>query len=264
MQAEAPLPQVPDLEVRLAEVDRASAYVARRYHLSLDDAEDFASHVRLKMMEDGYAVFDKFQGRSSLRTYLAVVVGRLFLDYRTSAWGKWRPSAEARRSGRPAILLEQLVTRDGWSLDEAFDILTVNRGVDMTRAAFEAMAARLPARTKRRFESETVLAEVAAPDAGADRIVIDGERDRAATRVIATLRRVMDTLPAQDRLILAMRFEDGRKVSEIAGLLRLEAKPLYRRVDTLLRTLREALQQDGIDASSVTDIFDEGPLGGTP
>jgi RNA polymerase sigma factor (sigma-70 family) len=256
VQAEVPQPQVPDIEVRLAEVDRASAYVARRHHLSEDEAEDFASHVRLKMMEDEYAVFSKFQGRSSLRTYLAVVVGRLFLDYRISAWGKWRPSAEARRAGRPAMLLEQLITRDAWSLDEAFEILTVNHGVAMTRAAFNALASRLPARSRRRFESETVLAEVAAPDAGADHTVLDRERDIQAARIIAALRRVMDALPPEDRLILAMRFEDGRKVSEIAAFLHLEAKPLYRRVDALLRTLREALQQDGIDGSTVAELFE--------
>jgi RNA polymerase sigma factor (sigma-70 family) len=256
VQAEAPRSQVPSLQVRLAEIDRASAYVARRHHLSPEEAEDFASHVRLKMMEDGYAVFDKFQGRSSLRTYLAVVVGRLFLDYRISAWGKWRPSAEARRAGRPAILLEQLITRDGWSLDEAFHILTLNHGVAMTRSAFDALAARLPARSQRRFESELVLAEVPAADAAADRAVLDHERDLEATRVIATLRRVMNTLPAQDRLILSMRFEDGRKVSDIAASLHLDAKPLYRRVDALLRTLREALQQDGIDGTTVAELFD--------
>jgi RNA polymerase sigma factor (sigma-70 family) len=256
VQAEAPRPQVPDLEVRLAEVDRASAYVARRHHLSADEAEDFASHVRLKMMEGGYAVFDKFQGRSSLRTYLAVVVGRLFLDYRISAWGKWRPSAEARRAGREAILLEQLMTRDGWSLDEAYEILTVNHRVAMTREAFQALAARLPARAKRRFEPEEALADVAAPGAGADQVVLEREREIEATRVLATLRRVMAALAAEDRLILAMRFEDGCKVSDIAAFLHLDAKPLYRRVEALLRTLRDALQQDGIDASAVAELFE--------
>lgn len=242
--------------MRLAEVDRASAYVARRHHLSEDEAEDFASHVRLKMMEDGYTVFDKFQGRSSLRTYLAVVVGRLFLDYRISAWGKWRPSAEARRAGRPAILLDQLLSRDGWGPNEAFEILTVNHGIAMTRAEFDALAARLPARSRRRFEPEAVLADVPATGTNADQSVIAEQRDLETTRVMAALRRVTDTLAAEDRLILALRFEDGRKISEIAALLHLDAKPLYRRVEALLRTLREALQQDGIDASAVTELFE--------
>jgi len=58
---------------------------------------------RLAFERTGCRLYDallaKFEGRSSLRTFLTVVIQRLFLDHRISAWGKWRPSAEARRGG---------------------------------------------------------------------------------------------------------------------------------------------------------------------
>jgi RNA polymerase sigma factor for flagellar operon FliA len=40
------------------------------------EADDFASHPKLKLIEDDYAILRKFQGRSSLRTYLTVVIER--------------------------------------------------------------------------------------------------------------------------------------------------------------------------------------------
>ena len=53
------------------------------------------------------------RGRGSLNTYLRVVIERLVLDMRVTNWGKWRPSARARRLGAEAVLFEQLTVRDG-------------------------------------------------------------------------------------------------------------------------------------------------------
>src|SRR6185436_17582702 len=89
---------------RLDVIERVTAFVCSRQHLSPSDVDDFSSHVRLKLIEDNYGIIRKFEGRSSFRTYLTVVIQRMFLDYRISAWGKWRPSAEARRRGPVALL----------------------------------------------------------------------------------------------------------------------------------------------------------------
>src|SRR5204863_42105 len=95
-------------------IDAAVAYVSRRHRLTASEADDFSSAVRLHFIERKYEPLRRFEGRSSLRTYLTVVVSHLFLDYRNRQWGKWRPSAEATRVGPVAILFERLVVRDGW------------------------------------------------------------------------------------------------------------------------------------------------------
>jgi hypothetical protein len=48
--------------------------VAKRRHLSAAERDDFASFVHLRLLEDDYAVLRKFQGRSTLWTYLAAFV----------------------------------------------------------------------------------------------------------------------------------------------------------------------------------------------
>ena len=105
--------------VLLGEVIRA---VVRRGRLPPADAEDFSQGVQLKFLESGYEAFARFDGRSSLRTYLTTVVWRLLLDWRTAAYGKWRPSAVARRLGAQAVRLDRLLNRDGLTVDEAIQV----------------------------------------------------------------------------------------------------------------------------------------------
>lgn len=237
-------------------VERAIDFVCSRNHLSSTDADDFSSYVTLRIVEDGYEVFARFEGRATLRTYLTVVIQRMLLDYRVRVWGRWRPSAEAKRCGPLAIRLEELLARDGCLLDEAYEVLKTNHGLTVTRDELEQLAARLPPRSPRRFESEEALATMASEDASADELVKEHDRQELAARVSRALRSVMSGLDQEDQLILLLRFEDGRTVADIAATLRLEQKALYRRVKDLLSKLRKGLEAEGIDAAAVQDILE--------
>ena len=240
---------------QLALIERVISFISSRHHLPGVEADDFASHVKLRLIEDDYAILRKFQQRSSLRTYLTVVIQRLFLDYRISMWGKWRPSAEAKRGGEVAMLLERLMGRDGYGFEEACELLETNHQVTVPRSELEAIAGRLPGRTRRRFESEDALALVAADQPVLDEVIAERERMVTAARVDAALKAAMAGLGAQDRLILALRFEDGRAVTEIARTLRLDPKGLYRRLERVMKELRAALEANGVDAASALEIF---------
>jgi RNA polymerase sigma factor (sigma-70 family) len=240
-----------------ATIERVIDFVASRHHLGAADAADFASHVKTKLVEDDYRILRRFQGRSSLRTYLVVVVQRLILDYSIAKWGKWRPSAEAKRAGNAGIALEQLLWRDGYSFDEACEILATNHHITVSRAELERIASALPARPRRRFESDLSLQQHVDPAAGADVLAERRERSAFAERVAAVLKRLLSLLEPQDRLILIMRFVDGHTVADIASMLRIEQKPLYRRLDRLLRDLREGFRAEGIAAEDALAIFDD-------
>jgi RNA polymerase sigma factor (sigma-70 family) len=235
-------------------IDRVIGFVCRRNHLNAADAEDFASHARLKLMDDGYAILRKFQGRSSLKTFLSITLQRLFYDYRIAAWGKWRPSAEARKRGPVAVLLEQLLGRDGHTFEEALEILTVNHRVTETRVDLERIAASLPPRVKRRVEREEALAGIPSRES-ADDAANEDERRQAAGRVGRALQDLLASMPAQERLILRLRFEDGRTVADIAGMLRLDQKGLYRRLERLFRDLRSGLEGRGVTAEEVSSLM---------
>jgi RNA polymerase sigma factor (sigma-70 family) len=240
----------------LAVIDRVTSFVCARNHLPSLDADDFGSHVKLKLIEDDYAILRKFEGRSSIRTFLTVVIQRLFLDYRISAWGKWRPSAEAKRGGAVAVLLEQSLVRDGHTFDEACELLAAKHHVEIGRAELEKIAARLPVRMKRRFESDDELVDVPATAASSDDLLVERDRQATADRVSAALASVTASLETEDRLILKLRFEDGRTVAEISAMLRLDQKALYRRIERLLKDLRGALQAQAIDSAAVLEMLE--------
>ncbi len=257
MQGDQISPQTQFLE-HYALIQRIVRFVCARHQLSGPEADEFSSHVSVKLIENDYAVLRKFQGRSSLRTYLSVVVERLFLDYRTASWGKWRPSVEARRIGEVGVLLERLLTRDGHSFDEAAEILRTNHRIPLSLAEIEAMAARLSPRTPRRFEGEEVLAKMPVDDAPVDVMLIGKEARGASERVRVALRAAVDRLDPQDRLILAARFIDGWTVPRIARTLQLDPKAqkaLYARIETILGTLRSDLEASGLDGESVTHVL---------
>src|SRR3954464_14506587 len=107
--------------------------LARRHRLSAEDTADLCSVCQLRIMADDYAILRQFQMRSSLRTYLSVVIGRLYLDQRTARFGKWRPSRQAVRAGSTAVLFERLTTRDGLTFDAACDVLEVNHRLQISR-----------------------------------------------------------------------------------------------------------------------------------
>ena len=65
----------------LAEVIRG---VARSHRLKPDEADDFGQTVHLRLLARNYDVFARFAGRSSLKTYLTVVVVRVLLDWRNA------------------------------------------------------------------------------------------------------------------------------------------------------------------------------------
>jgi RNA polymerase sigma factor (sigma-70 family) len=236
-------------------IDAAIRQVCRRHHLTAAEADDFASEVRLHFIERNYEPLRRFEGRSSLRSYLIVVVQHLFLDYRNRLWGKWRPSAEAKRQGPLAMLVERLVTRDGWTLEQAAEILRTNHGVDVSeahRALYAKLTQRAPARQfVADVEADGLESSSPAPDAN----VLRAEQDFLAKRVQTALDRVRQTLSPTERLILKMRFEDSIAVADIARALHLNQKRLYRTLEQLLATLRRGLEAEGIDRDEAAALF---------
>jgi RNA polymerase sigma factor (sigma-70 family) len=239
-------------------IDLVVKQVCRRHHLSSAEADDFASEVRLHIIERNYETLRKFEGRSSLRTYLIVVVERLFLDYRNRIWGKWRPSAEARRRGPVAMLLERLVTRDGWTCDQALEMLRTNHGVeldDTLRALLLRLTQRAPAR---QFVAESEASGVEAPTEPSDTNVLRAEQGFFARRVQTALDRVRQTLAPIEQVILKMRFEDSVPVADIARTLHLNQKRLYRTIEQLLATLRLGLEAEGLQRAEMSGLFADG------
>jgi RNA polymerase sigma factor for flagellar operon FliA len=226
-------------------IDRIVHAVGRRGALSDDERADFASWVKLRLLEDDYGIIRKFERRASFATYINVVINHLFLDYRNARWGRWRPSATARRLGRLAMRLEQLLHRDGCTLSEAVNVLCTTEEVT-DEGDVRQLASQLPVRMPHREVGDGALWAVAAEEQTDDAILAEEQADevRAAECI---LNEALRGLSAEDQTICRLIYWENFTVAEVARALRLRQKPLYRRIERLKARMRIALESNGID-----------------
>jgi RNA polymerase sigma factor for flagellar operon FliA len=234
-------------------IESVLAYTRRAHRLSADDGDEFASWVRLRLLEDDCAILAKFRNLSSFKTFLVTVIQRLFLDWRIKEWGKWRPTADARRLGPVAIELERLVLRDHMEFEEASETL-ISKGTALSREESDRVWGELPRRPARQRASEQALDTIPAPATSRDQIAVD-EQQASAARARAALADAIPALTPQEQLIIRLRFQDGITVARIARLIGEEQKPLYRRIEQILARLRATLDAAGVTADEVRELL---------
>jgi RNA polymerase sigma factor for flagellar operon FliA len=234
-------------------IERILGHVCRRHYCASEEREEFASVARMKLIENDYAVLRRFKGQSQLSTYLTTVLQRAFLDWRNHTWGRWRPTAEARRRGPAAVIIERLVVRDGHSRSEAVEIARDRHGLPATQLA--ALAAELPLLPRPHVVTDEELAELPAPNSRPDHDLIESDRSRLREAATAAVCAALDQIPDEDRLLVQMRVLDGIGVADIARLLGLEARPLYRRLEAIYGFLRREVETRGIDATVVSELL---------
>ena len=243
----------------LRTIERIAAFVARRHHVNPDEMAEFTQEVRVRLLDDDYAIIRKFEGRSSFSTYLTTVIARLFQQWRVQQWGKWRPSAEAKRLGDKAITLERLLTRDGYTFDEAVKVLTTPAGAQYTKEELEGIYLRLPPRNPRPvMVSDEILPEMVAVEPDAEERVERRDREKTARHAAMTIDDLITSMDDEDRLILQMRFWSALKVSDIAQRLHIDQKKLYKRLDKLFVMLRHGLEHAGLSKADIVTLLAPG------
>lgn len=241
----------------LPTIDSLTSALCRRRGLGSIDAEEFASEVRARFVESGYAPIRQFRGESSVTTYLAVVISSWLRDYVVARDGRWRPSAAALRAGPVAVHLERLVYRDGRTRDQAIAEVLAGDGVPHSERELHNLLRSLPHREAmrpRRVDNVNAEDVQATPSSLADTLVNATERDAEVARAREALVMAIETLDVEDSVLVSMRYLEGHSVADIARTLGLEQKPLYRRLERSLAALRRSLESAGIDQDSVRDL----------
>jgi DNA-directed RNA polymerase specialized sigma24 family protein len=242
------------LEEHFDLIQQKLQHLSRRSGLPEHESEELRAWILFRLVEDEYRTFVKWEGRSSFSTYLTVVLVNLVRDYRVHVWGRWRPSAAARRRGAEAVLLEQLWLRDGLPLEQAIEQVQRERGSTLSRAELEQIAGELPERSERRQVGDEELHRLPF-DGKVEARVETRDLARKAARVRKALVPAFQALPAEDRLLLKLHFRDGFTLSAIAALQRRPQRELYTARDRSLKKLRRALESAGLDREQVSDLI---------
>jgi RNA polymerase sigma factor for flagellar operon FliA len=254
--ASNPMHPEESLHAHLPLIDTIIARVCRRSRLIGPAAEDFASSVKVALIEDGYTLLRKASQSQSIAAYLTVVIQRMAIDERSRAFGRWQTSAAAGRFGEIGILAETLLVRDRRSVDEAVPLI---RALDpaVTRERLEEIAAALPERDvrPRAVDIGAEGVEGLAGAESADARAIESDASRTATRLNGVIREALDAFPLEDRMLIRFRFGSSMSIADISRILRLPQRPLYRRLEALLARLRKRLDEAGVDAADALELI---------
>jgi RNA polymerase sigma factor (sigma-70 family) len=244
------------LTSNLACIERVIAFACCRYRFDANDAEELGAIVKLRLVDNDYAILRAYEQRCQFQTYMSIIVQRMALDYRIHVWGRWQSSAEAKRLGPLAVDLEQLLHRDGRRLDDAVVALS-SKYEDVTRASLEVVSRRLPSRAPRRREVNLQEADriAIARSEQVEDPLLDKERQQTSRSISALMSEVIARMPEDERLILQLRFEGGQTVAQIARALHIDQKLLYRRLDRRLRDIRAELEGAGLASADVLDVI---------
>ena len=242
------------LETHYHLIQKKLQHLSRRSGLPEHEAEEFRSWALYKLVEDDSRVLASWEGRSTLPTFLTVVLTTLMRDYRIHIWGKWRPTAAARRLGDEAVLLEQLCGRDGLSIDEAVERMWSEHGVTMSRAELEEMAALLPRRMERRRVGEEELLRIPV-DGRVESRIEDAERSRTEEQLRVLLTPLLQSLSAEDQLLLKLHYWDGLSMAAISPLLGRPQRELYSVRDKCLKMIRRNLEAAGLKPERARELL---------
>lgn len=240
------------LAEHLDQIRRIAREVCARHGLDDEDAEDFHHDVILHVKRND--VLGKYAG-GSLAAYLRRVIQNLFFDTVSRERGRWRPSAQAKRLGPVAVLLDTLINRDGYPRDEAIEIVSSRADVHMSLDDIAALARSIPVRDGRPARSSVPVDNQPSGDT-ADVRVNEGEREQTATKARGVLRDALASLPDEDRVLIVLRYQEGLMISEIARNLHLDQRKLYGRVNGIRSRLLGELKSRGVTRDDIVELFD--------
>jgi DNA-directed RNA polymerase specialized sigma24 family protein len=110
------------------------------------------------------------------------------------------------------------------------------------------------------MEGEEQLQDLSAPGERPEERVFEHELRETRERVAVALKKALDNLSPEDRLIVKMWIVDGLKIVDIARILCMEQKPLYRRLEKILKQLRRDLEREGVRWEQVADLLNRSDL----
>lgn len=192
---------------------RLMLHVARKSCTGRDAAMDRYAYVLERLREDDFARLRSFEpdGRARFSTWLAVVIRRLCTDFHRRRYGRYTPDSDGRN-------------------DDPGD-----RAAELRRDA------------RRRLVD--LVGEAVDIDALGDH---RGDPERLVR--IRELREVLggavSELGDRERLLLALRFEDGHSARLIAEAMEYPSQfHVYRHLKKVLGELRSRLEEQGIDGA---------------
>ncbi len=233
-----------------------------------NESLELSNRVLDKLKEKDFQILRQFQGKSKLTTYLSAIISRQAVDMVREKKGRIREKERAAAMGKIGEKVYNIVFRQGLSIVEVQkDFLHRGLPVPTDGVLLEAIdkikgSAGIPSDgndIKKGFLSSVdgggESFEIVVPDTGSnpEKLFIDTKKREEVERVFGDL---MDGLSGEERLILRMRFgfdeeDTPKKIPEIASVLNIDEKAVYKRIGNILAKCRKTLSLQGVDINEL-------------
>lgn len=246
-------------ENNLKHIEEVIKSICTRKGIYGEDAKDFASHVKIQLIENDYQKIREFRGKSNIKTYLNTVITRIYIDMKRKEQGRWRPSEAAKRVGNVGVILEELINKHGHSFEEAYEILTTNHNISISKDEAYALYCKLPEKTASGMsidKGDEPLSTISDQALRPTEVLINRELNEKKARLLEIIEKIRPDLSPEDRLLLKMVFEDNRKISEIARLFKKERNEIDRRLKQILAKFKEGMLARGININDVMEVIE--------
>lgn len=238
----------------IAVIEKAARRVAQQFGFSPEDTEDFCQAALVYVMEKPQ-ILEDYQGTDhcSLAGYLMGVLRNYALDIYRQRVGKWHSSANAKRLGPEAELLEALRYRDHREPEAAITKL-LEKFPQLTRRRALQLDELLKPRGLREWVGDGPLEKIAA-QSHADEGIEAHELEVIEQRVQRVLREVLAELPVADRVMVKAIFGKGQSIKDFALFQGMRQRQMYSHFDRLRLLLRKRLESEGITAEDALRII---------
>jgi RNA polymerase sigma factor (sigma-70 family) len=236
--------------------------IARRFSKDYDTMMDIYLYVLQSLRDRGFKKLKAYNGQSKLSTYLVVVTRNLCIDHYRSKKGRNRQYKAIAHLSPADQLLFRLYHQNGFSINEAYEIMRTNYRLDISPTDISRSLKRIEGNLTRKklWQLQNDLkTEVALPlnDAMLDEQagketddpahnLIKKESERTLTEASAALSRIIDTLPREDKLIIKLMFHEQLTAKEVARLTGLpNEQAVYTQCRRMLKQFKEELKKSG-------------------
>ena len=143
--------------------------------------------------------------------------------------------------------------RDGHPVEEAIEILRSKNGGSPRHAELHRLWEQVPSRPQKSDVDEQAADELTAADTS-EAFVDDRELHRDIAQLEAALSEAFAGIAAQDRVLIALRFDQDLSIAEIATMMRSSVPTLHRRLAGAVKQLRAALTRAGFQSQDVAAL----------
>jgi len=233
-----------------------------------NEALELSNQVLDTLQHDDYRVLRQFKGEAKVSTYITTIIARQAVDLVRKKLGRSREKERAQKFGEIGMMIYEKVILQGCSLEEIYPGLKSNENISRSLEELETIAEKIKGRKSSLTFSNgdnPMVKNGAIVDEDGDYIIPDKKNDpekllieeQRKQKLGEVVKEIIAQLNGEERIILRMRFpandeEKPGKVEQIATVLGISEKAVYKRIARVLTKCKNLLDQKGV---AVNDLL---------